>query len=62
MLIFLQEVLQFFEGGLILILAFSHAKVLPCILPKRTKMQFKTTFEEAPVPIASAGQYHICII
>ena len=30
--------------------------------PKRTKLQFKIKFEEAPVPIASAQQHHIYII
>ena len=30
--------------------------------PRRTKLQFKIIFEEDPVPIASAQQYHIYII
>ena len=29
--------------------------------PRRTKLQFKIIFEEDPVPIASAQQYHIYI-
>ena len=30
--------------------------------PRRTKLQFKIIFEEDPVHIASAQQYHIYII
>ena len=30
--------------------------------PRLTKLQFKILFEEDPVPIASAQQYHIYII
>ena len=51
---FLEEV-QFFLGGYILKLSFSHDKALPFILQlRRTKLQYKIIFEEDPVPIAIA--------
>ena len=61
-LIFFLESVQFILERYILKLAFPHDKALPCILPRRTKLQFKIIIEEDPVPIASAQQYHIYII